>query len=88
MTPGLADQPEKCNILLSGKHCITSHLLPTKIEKRINLANSIQEHYCLMHDQFSFSLKQKDLAKNKSAKIVKIKKGLYFKLVTDDEEDD
>lgn len=83
-----ADCRVKCNILLSGEHRISSQISTSKIEERINLASSIREHYCLVHEQFSIKLKPKDLGKKGSTKFIKINKGLYIKIVTDDEEDD
>ena len=86
--PGSADHHVKCMILLSGEHRINSHYLPDKIEERINLAYGVRERYCYLHDQFSLDSASPRLNQKNSSTTIKIKKGLYFKLVAEDEEEE
>lgn len=85
-SPDSTDHQVKCFILLSGEHRIASHLLPQKIKERINLAQSVQERYCYLHADYSIDLINHN--NKNAAREIKIKKGLYFKLVPEDEEDE
>jgi len=88
ITPDSADHLVKCTILLSGGHRIASLFLPGKIEERINLAYSVRERYCYLHEEFSLDSASPRLNQKKSSINIKIKKGHYFKLVTEDDDEE